>query len=180
MRNNPIVATVISLLTFPGIIVHELAHSTFCNITRVQVYKVCYFRLGNPSGFVIHEPASSYWKAILIDIAPFLINTLISLLLFAIAVNLSQSFVAYLLYWLGISTAIHSFPSNSDADNLWSQSKSFWKRNPLALISFPIVGIIKLVTFLSKIGFDLLYAVALLLLVSLLFKGESLWNSLIR
>jgi hypothetical protein len=174
MRNNPIVATVISLLTFPGIIIHELAHSTFCNIARVQVYKVCYFRLGNPSGFVIHEPADSYWKALLIDIAPFLINTLTSLLLFAIAVNLSQSFIVYLLYWLGISIAIHSFPSNSDADNLWSQSKSSLKRNPLALIGFPIVGIIKLAIILDRIWFDLIYAVALLLIVALFFRGEGL------
>jgi len=174
MRNNPVLATIISLLTFPGIMVHELAHKLFCNIARVQVYKVCYFRLGNPSGFVIHEPANSYGKALLIDIAPFLVNTLISLLLFAVAVNLPFSPVAYLLYWLGISTAMHSFPSNSDADNLWSQSKSSWKKNPQALIGFPIVGMIKLATFFSRIWFDLLYAVALLVLVAVLFKGESL------
>ena len=108
MRNNPIVVTVISLLTFPGIIIHELAHSIFCNITQVQVYKVCYFRLGNPSGFVIHEPADSYWKALLIDIAPFLINTLTSLLIFAIAINLSQSLIAYLFYFYGKNQKLSS------------------------------------------------------------------------
>lgn len=165
---------IISLLTFPGIVVHELAHKIFCNIARVQVYKVCYFRLGNPSGFVIHEPAGSYGKALLIDIAPFLINTLISLLLFTIAINLPSSQVAYLLYWLGISIAMHSFPSNSDADNIWNQSKSSWKKNPLALIGFPIVGTIKLATFFSMIWFDLIYAIALLVLIALLFRGESL------
>lgn len=174
MRNNPILATIISLLTFPGILIHELAHKLFCNIACVQVYKVCYFRLGNPSGFVIHEPAGSYGKALLIDIAPFLINTIISLLLFTIAINLPSNHIVYLLYWLGISIAMHSFPSNGDADNLWNQSKSSWKKNPLALIGFPIVGMIKLSTLFSRIWFDLLYAIALLVLVALLFRGEGL------
>lgn len=174
MRNNPIVATIISLLTFPGIITHELAHRFFCSIARVKIYEACYFRLGNPSGFIIHEPVDNYWKALFIDIAPFLINTLISLLLFAIAVNLPLNFVAYTLYWLGISTAMHSFPSNSDAANLWNQSKTSLKKNPLALIGFPIVGIIKLATFFNRLWFDVIYAVALLLLVALTFKGENL------
>lgn len=46
----------ISILTFPGIIVHEFAHMLFCRIRKVAVFDACYFRVGNPAGFVIkHE-----------------------------------------------------------------------------------------------------------------------------
>ena len=166
----------IAILTFPGIIVHELAHKFFCNRANVPVYKTCYFRLGNPAGYVIHGPVNSYVKAFLINIAPFIVNTCVAFLIFLVAVNASSlGITTYLLYWLGISIAMHSFPSSGDADNLWSYSKKAWRRNPLALLGFPVVGLIKLATILSAIWFDLLYAIALLLLVAFLLQGDSLF-----
>ena len=165
----------IAILTFPGIIVHEWAHKFFCDRANVPIYKTCYFRLGNPAGYVIHGPVDSYGKAFLIDIAPFIINTLIAFLIFSVAVNVPLGIPTYLLYWLGISIAMHSFPSSRDADNLWSYSKTAWKANPLVLLGFPVVGLIKLAGILNRIWFDLLYAIALLLLVAFLFKGSDLF-----
>lgn len=45
----------ISILTFPGVIVHEIAHQLFCRICGVAVLDVCYFKAGNPAGYVVHE-----------------------------------------------------------------------------------------------------------------------------
>ncbi|MBM3182525.1 MAG: hypothetical protein FJZ83_00655 [Chloroflexi bacterium] len=176
MRSNPILGNIITILTFPGIIVHELAHKLLCDFARVPVHKVCYFRLGNPSGYVIHEQPDSYSKALLIDTAPFFINTLIAVILYSIAIIIPRSSLTYILCWLGISIAMHSFPSSSDADTLWNQSKSSWRENPLALLGFPIVGLIKLAAILSRFWFDLLYATALLVLVAFLLRGESLFH----
>ena len=164
----------IALITFPGIILHEWAHKFFCDRTKIPVYKTCYFRLGNPAGYVIHGSVDSYWKAFLISTAPFLINTAIAVILFFIAVIIPRGLATYILCWLGISIAIHSFPSSEDADNLWHYTKRTWWRNPLALLSYPIVGLIKLARILSTIWFDLLYAIALLVLVALLTKGSNL------
>jgi hypothetical protein len=167
----------IAILTFPGIIIHEWAHKFFCNRANVQVYKTCYFRLGNPAGYVIHGPVNSYVKAFLINIAPFIVNTSIAFFVFLVVVNASGSLgiASYLLYWLGISIAMHSFPSSGDANNLWSYSKNAWRSNPLALFGFPVVGLVKVAAILSVIWFDLLYAIALLLLAAFLFKGDSLF-----
>jgi hypothetical protein len=165
----------IALVTFPGIILHEWAHKFFCDRAKVPVYKICYFRLGNPAGYVIHGPVDSYGKAFLIDIAPFLINTAIAVISFFIAVIIPLSLIAYILYWLGISTAMHSFPSTEDANNLWRYSKTAWRHNPLAIFGFPVAGLIKLTAVLKAIWFDLLYAVALLILVAFLTKGGNLF-----
>jgi hypothetical protein len=70
---------------------------------------------------------------------------------------------------------MHSFPSSQDADNLWDYSKKSWRRNPLVLLSFPVVGLIKLARLLSAIWFDLVYAIALLLLVAFIIKGGNLF-----
>jgi hypothetical protein len=45
---------VIAAITFPGVILHETAHLFFCKLFKLQVYNVCYFRFGNPAGFVLH------------------------------------------------------------------------------------------------------------------------------
>jgi hypothetical protein len=165
---------IIALVTFPGIILHEWAHKFFCDRTNVPVYKTRYFRLGNPPGYVLHGPADSFGKAFLIDTAPFLVNTTIAVISYSIALIIPLNLPAYILYWLGISTAVHSFPSSGDADNLWDSSKKAWRHNPLALLGFPVVGLIKLAALAKAIWFDLLYAVTLLLLVAFLLKGNSI------
>ena len=167
----------IALITFPGIIVHEWSHKFFCDRTGVPVYKTCYFRLGNPAGYVIHGEVDNYGKAFLIATAPFLVNTIVSVISFIIAVVLPLGLAAYILCWLGIVVAMHSFPSSQDADNLWSYSKEAWRRNPLVLLSLPIIGLIKLAGLLRSVWFDLLYAAALLLLIVLLIKGPDIFTA---
>lgn len=163
----------IDFLTFPGIMVHEFAHKLFCDLAGIKVYKVRYFRFGNPAGYVIHAAAPGYPEAFLISIAPFLVNTFFALIAFIMAtfVPPSQQIIALLLCWLGISIAMHSFPSGQDADNLWQHSKKAWKRNFWALLGFPSALIIKLSNRLSVYWFDLFYAAALLFLVVTSFKG---------
>ena len=165
----------IAILTFPGVIAHEWAHRFFCSRAGVPVYKTCYFRLGNPAGYVVHGPVDSYLKAFLIDVAPFIVNTALALIMFLVAISAPLGMTVYLLYWLGISIAMHSFPSARDADNLWRYTRVAWRRNPLILLAFPVVGLIRLANMLSVIWFDLLYAVALLLLVAFLLKGAILF-----
>ena len=67
----------IALATFPGAIVHALAHQLFCRWFRIPVLNVCYFRVGNPADFVIHEPATKSYQSVLISVGPFLVNTII-------------------------------------------------------------------------------------------------------
>jgi hypothetical protein len=167
----------IALITFPGIILHEWAHKFFCDRTGVPVYKTCYFRLGNPSGYVLHGPVDNYGKAFLIATAPFMVNTIISVIFFVIAVIIPMGLAAYILCWLGIAVAMHSYPSGQDADNLWSFSKETWRRNPLVLLSLPVIGLIKLGGLLRSVWFDLLYAVLLLVIILLLVKGNSLFSA---
>jgi len=82
------------MVTFPGVIVHELAHQFFCRLFKVPVFKVCYFRIGNPSGYVIHEPPSSAWTSLLIGIGPLFVNSVVGPLVALPAVLDSNSIPA--------------------------------------------------------------------------------------
>ena len=113
----------IALLTFPGVMVHELAHQFFCDLSHVPVYKVCYFQRGNPSGYVIHASTADLRANLLISVGPLLVNTFLCAALASpgmISVMLRAQhtpFVHFFLIWLGVSIGMHAIPSNQDIRN---------------------------------------------------------------
>jgi hypothetical protein len=168
----------ISLLTFPGVIVHEAAHMFFCKLRRVAVFDVCFFRVGNPSGYVIHEDIHDFTSAFLICVGPLLINSLLCILICFPAFMPVRMFdleepLSYVLLWLGVSIGMHAFPSSQDATNLFAYAKKAAKTlNPLALLSFPLVLLIFVANILSVVWADFFYGIALgLLLPEFVFRS---------
>lgn len=168
---------VISILTFPGIIVHELGHLLVCRLLGVQVHKVCYFRFGNPAGYVVHDAPGSAMRHILIGIGPFALNSVVGALIalpgmLPLVQLHSASRFGYILIWLGVSIAMHAFPSTADANGIW---RSIWSREaPILakLLGTPIVIIIYIGALGSVVWLDLIYGVGLpLLLAKLLLKA---------
>lgn len=152
----------ISIITFPGVIVHELAHQLFCRWFKVPVFEVCYFRFANPVGYVVHEPASKGYQTILIAIGPFFINTILAFLVaFPAALqfkfNDANAFDYFLLY-LGISMGAHAFPSTGDAQSLWTSVMNSAQHSLLTkIIVAPIVGFIYLGALGSFFWLDFAY-----------------------
>jgi hypothetical protein len=156
---------VVPIITFPGVIVHELAHQLFCRLARVAVFDVCYFRIGRPSGYVIHEPPRSAHQNILIDIGPFFVNTLLGAL-----VSLPVAYPTWelsaepsmgpLSSWLGVSIAMHAFPSVGDANQLWKSVVGGETSPALKIVVIPIVILIYLGAIASVFWLDVIYGVA--------------------
>jgi hypothetical protein len=152
---------IISILTFPGVIVHEWAHLMMCRLVGVRVHEVCYFRFGNPAGYVVHEAPRNPLANILIGYGPLIINTIVGGILGGLywgkeTQNGDNTFV-YIMVYLGISIAMHSFPSTGDAKSMWS---SIWSKNSSCLaklIGTPLVGIIFIGAFGSIFWLDLVY-----------------------
>lgn len=164
----------LTLATFPGVIAHELAHKKVCDWFGVPVLEVCYFRLGNPAGYVRHAEPRRYRHATVVTVAPFLLNTLLALGAFsglALSLPANGSFgdaglAEGVLFWLGVSFGMHAFPSTGDAAALWGQTKSRWRASPLTLLGLPVIALIYVVNLLRVFWFDLVYALALFLIVA--------------
>jgi hypothetical protein len=158
---------IIALLTFPGVIIHEAAHMLFCKWGRVAIFDVCFFRFGNPAGYVIHEEPKNFRTAFLISVGPFIVNSLLCIVLCFPAFVPVRIFdrpdpISYFLLWLGLSIGMHAFPSTQDAKVLWYQArKAAQGYNPLAILSLPLVGIIFLANFGSIFWLDLIYGAAI-------------------
>lgn len=160
----------ITLITFPGVIIHELAHAAFCKITGTQIFKICYFRVGNPAGYVIHAVPTNLWKHILIAVGPFIINSAIGIALGVLAHSLHLEdrhgdFISGVFYWLAISIAMHSFPSTGDAKSVWG---AIWQKGaPILprLVGTPLVVIVYIGAIGSIFWLDAIYGVCLVLTV---------------
>ncbi|APX97941.1 metalloprotease family protein [Natronorubrum daqingense] len=73
---------VLRVFSAPGVVVHEFAHKQACDAAGVPVAEVVYFRLGDPPGYVRHHHPKRYRTSFVISVAPFLVNTIISLVAF--------------------------------------------------------------------------------------------------
>lgn len=166
----------LSYLTFPGIIVHECAHAWACRRLGIRVLKVCYLRIGNPMGYVLHERPTYALQHIAIATAPFLVSSLVALTCgLAGALAASARFSAgyadslgLLACWLSFSVALHAFPSSGDGDALWDEvtggERGFMAKALLA----PVVGLIRLAQRGAAFWCDVLYAMVITALPPLL------------
>ncbi|HMA74765.1 MAG TPA: hypothetical protein VKP67_25225 [Xanthobacteraceae bacterium] len=154
----------IAIVTFPGVIAHEVGHRFFCDLADVPVYEVCYFRIGNPSGYVIHVPATSLRASFLVTIGPLIVNSVLcAVICFApiIALNLDVADlpgVFLLLLWLGISIGMHAFPSPQDAENFSRAVRASGRRGLLYLVAKAFQFLVRLANALRFLWFDLFYA----------------------
>ena len=157
----------ISALTFPGVIIHELAHQIFCILCGLPVYEVKYFQLKNPSGYVVHQASDQPGKIFLTSTGPFLVNTVLGMLTLLPASIELLTFKEYsnplnlLLGWLGISILMHAFPSTGDAKVMVNrilknpEVSMLWR-----ILSAPVIGLIYIFSIGSVFWLDLAYALS--------------------
>src|ERR1700690_978356 len=144
----------IALVTFPGVIIHEAGHFLFCRICKVAIFDVCFFRIGNPAGYVVHEATQDFTKSFFISMGPFFTNTFLCMVFCSAAFLPAWELkitdpLAWFFYWLGISIGMHAIPSTQDMKNLWQLVPQAAKRgNILAILSYPIVGLVYVLNFL--------------------------------
>ena len=162
----------ISIITFPGVIIHELAHQVFCMLCGLHVYEVKYFQFGNPCGYVIHETSNQPSKVFLTSMGPFLINTILGMLILLPASVELISFREFsnplnlLLGWLGFSILMHACPSTGDAKVMvkWILKNPdvsiIWK-----VLVAPFVGLLYVCSIGSVFWLDALYAAGMGILI---------------
>ncbi|MDF2536880.1 MAG: hypothetical protein K0R18_3042 [Bacillales bacterium] len=151
----------ISIVTFPGIIVHELAHQIFCWIMKVPVFEVKYFQLKNPCGYVIHEATEKPLANFMISIGPFFVNTVLGCIIAFPGLFFTKldSNSGALSAWLGISILMHAFPSKGDGQAMVDsilkndQVNTFTK-----ILTAPVIGLVYIGALGSMFWLDAIYA----------------------
>ncbi len=159
----------ISFITFPGVILHEISHRFFCDINDVPVYSVSYFiPFSEVAGCVMHEPTASMKKSLLISMGPLIINSLVCILLtfpYGTKLVLGTDFVPhdsewieyinYFVIWLGFSAGFQAIPSNRDIDNVLevATGKTFSSSMIVAFALFFKIFTIPFIGFVFQLSF---------------------------
>lgn len=169
----------ITLITFPGVIVHEIAHRFFCDITRTPVYDVGYFRVrGNPAGYVIHGRPRRIRDALLISVGPLLVNTVLCAALtfgaayemWVLDAGLSDP-VLFVLAWLGISIGMHAFPSAQDMTSFRERVAEEHDSGLIPTLAKVAAGFFRVANVLRIFWFDAIYALGTAVAVPLLIAS---------
>jgi hypothetical protein len=159
---------IVALLTFPGVILHEMAHKFFCDLYHIPVYEVKYFAISKNAGHVIHEISENSRERAIISLAPLLINSIVCfLLLFPTILPLvmgtsfvsSFTFLDIFLIWVGFSCGINAIPSKTDLAHIDNN------------VSWLFITFKKLAQICNYIGFagSVLWMIILFILSLLLF-----------
>lgn len=169
---------VVTVVTFPGVIVHEAAHLLFCRLRKVAVFDVCFFQVENPAGYVIHEPTDNFRTAFAVGLGPFLVNSVLCVLFCSAAILpiwelRVETGLPWLFAWLGISIGMHAFPSQQDIANVRDlRAIASADGDLLAKLSAPILLLLRLADVGRVVWVDALYAVAIGVLLPLaVFKA---------
>lgn len=150
---------IIALFTFPGVIVHEWSHATMCRWREIPVHEICYFRFGDPSGYVSHDPPTDFWNTFLISFAPLLLGPAVAFLpgviCFFIYITdgtriggIYLGLLYVMLLWFVGSVLFHTFPSSDDAKIVWNActKEVSRKKHPLPLVAFPLAAAVYLIS----------------------------------
>jgi len=156
---------VIAALTFPGVIIHEAGHLFFCRFFKLHVFDVCFFRFGNPAGYVVHQQSENFTAQFFVSMGPFFANTLLCIVFCSAAflpILELKVFdpLAYFFYWLGLSIGMHAFPSTQDLSHLWVMAPALAKKgNPLAILCLPLAGLLVVANYARVVWADLGYGI---------------------
>lgn len=140
----------IEILSFPGVILHEMSHKFFCDYFNVKVANVNYFKISNLSGSVHHEPVLNANHNAIIALAPLAVNSLTFLILAIPYISIlahgtdfveTFSVLDYFLIWIVLSCGLTALPSTTDLDSIADNADKkylFIKKivNPLSKFSW--------------------------------------------
>ncbi|MFH0954980.1 MAG: hypothetical protein V1777_02665 [Candidatus Micrarchaeota archaeon] len=118
----------LTVLFFPGVVLHELSHVLACAVTGVKVHQVRWF--DTTEAFVQHDKPHAI-SGLVISLAPLLINNFLGYFLLKAASQAlpREPALAVLAAWAGVSLVIFSFPSKPDAENTFNAfAASFGKK----------------------------------------------------
>lgn len=167
-----LVSALRQLASAPGVIAHEGAHALACLLTGTRIREICWFRFGDPVGYVVHDRAASATAGVLIGFAPVIVNAGLGA---AAAYGPSTRLLTgvgwgpldFVLAWLGLSIAMRAFPSRADAHAMWQAAGSarfgVLKRAAVA----PLWLTVQLLSLGSRVWLDLVFGVAVCLAVPL-------------
>ena len=166
----------ITFLTFPGVVMHEIAHRFMCDILHIAVYDINYFSIGDTqAGYVYHQKTDNIAHDFLIGFAPLFINTFFCILFtlpYSSSVHITgdgiSNYSHMFLYWIGMSIGANAFPSNQDVQNILLMTE---KNNTFFIVPL-LCYLIQFLNYLRFFWINFIYAFVISFILPYLIFGH--------
>lgn len=141
------------ITTSIGVVIHELAHKWAAEDIGLHIEEVDLFSLdGDSLGYVVHESPRTYRGWFAVSVAPFLLNSSISLVSFTgVGTYISRvgvtgvseigAILTILFTWLGVASALHAFPSGQDISNVENVKIDMWTKSAIPVVQSKFMGV---------------------------------------
>jgi hypothetical protein len=110
--------SLVTLVLFPGILTHEVAHLLACYLIGVKVHSSLSLNFVEDDVSIEHAPVTSFPADLAIAVAPFVLN---SVLIISTLIGVKWAYgtpKAAIFIWLAICFDFTAFPSESDTRSL--------------------------------------------------------------
>jgi hypothetical protein len=160
-------AGIISLATFPGVVVQQALRLFFCKRRRLAVVDMCFLRVDSPAGYITHEAAADFPPAFSVCMGPLVVASLLCLIAcvpayWPIRVLHIHHPLSYFFLWLGISIGTHAFPTKDEAEDLFRHiGEELVGLNLRVVLTLPLLPLVKVATRTSPVVVGLVYALVL-------------------
>jgi len=155
-----VLGLIVDIITFPGVVAHEYAHALACKAVGIQVHKIEYFNIDptGPRGYVIHAEPTKLLQGFVISFFPLIFSLGVCFGLgvalgFALHGGWGKPF-SNLVAWLGISTGMHSAPSQKDAENFAELANKLNSNILVKAVAYPLITICGIWEILSAFWLD--------------------------
>lgn len=171
-----ITGLVVTAVTFPGVILRHIISQLLCSYFRIPVFKICYFNPLTPRGTVQFETPSSPWTTLSLVFGPLCFTTLLGFLTGAPAVlDLLAggpypvvALIDLFLIWLGVSFAVHSFPTIEHAKVLENTLLTSRHALPIRVMGQMAVSFSYIAAVSAFLWIDVIYALAVVVGIPIL------------
>lgn len=174
-----LVGLLIRAITFPGLVLDYYINKKVASLLSINIAKDDFSKVFFGEALEIDSP-NKYYKLWLFSFLPFLVQTLIALIVcyfaaWALFGNFAKQGKLYLLLlpYLGISIAAHAFPDSKTATQLWKRSNQELKNlNLFGLFAYPYVILIFIIRILHVFWIDILYGVFMIIILKDIYFYE--------
>ena len=150
----------INFVTFPGVVLRTAAYRLFCDLMKVPVYEISYWK-----GNVVHGPITALGAALVIALAPLFVNSVLCSVLTLPAVipimfleNSTRPVFLDLFFWCGISIGMHALPPKQSIDQFINEVGAFSSPGFLLYVAKGVAIVMGIIGFLKRLWIDLIYA----------------------
>jgi hypothetical protein len=142
MSVGPSLLGVVSLLTLPGVVLHELAHQFVAEVFDLEVREVDY------TSHVVHEAPRTLTQAVLVATAPLAVNTAFAVAAVFLALggvpadpaSLALTWPHAVAVFLAFALLFRAMPSTRDVRNVFTAARRlFGWRRPHVVVLFVLL-----------------------------------------